>query len=85
MVSEDLFALIQHNCRLCVVERIGSDHLPLELHTNVEEMIGHTAEVDKNECTDKFVWKADCAQQFIESMLSDQTKEQLSLNCHVSN
>ena len=29
--------------------------------------------------TDKFVWKADCAQQFIESMHSDKTKEQLSL------
>ena len=42
-------------------------------------MIGHTAEVDKNECTDKFVCKADYAQQFIESMHSDITKEQLSL------
>ena len=53
--------------------------MSLELHTNVEEMIGHTAEVDKNECTDKFVWKADYAQQFIEAMHSDITKEQLSL------
>ena len=79
MVSEDLFSLIQHDCRLCVIERIESDHMPLELHTNVEEMIGHTAEVDKNECTDKFVWKADYAQQFTESMHSDITKEQLSL------
>ena len=79
MVSEDLFSLIQHDCRLCVMERIESDHMPLELHTNVEEMIGHTAEVDKNECTDKFVWKADYAQRFIESMHSDITKEQLSL------
>ena len=79
MVSEDLFSLIQHDCRLCVIERIESDHMPLELHTNVEEMIGHRAEVDKNECTDKFVWKADYAQQFIESMHSDITKEQLSL------
>ena len=73
------FSLIQHDCRLCVIERIESDHMPLELHTNVEEMIGHTAEVDKNECTDKFVWKADYAQQFIESMNSDTTKEQLNL------
>ena len=36
MVSEDLFALIQHDCRLCIMERIESDHLPLELHTNVK-------------------------------------------------
>ena len=70
---------MQHDCQLCVIERIESDNTPLELHTNVEEMIGHTAEVDKNECTDKFVWKADYAQQFIESMHSDITKEQLSL------
>ena len=27
----------------------------------------------------KFVWKADCTQQFIESMHSDETKEQLRL------
>ena len=57
MVSEELFALIQHNCRLCVVERIESDHLPLELHTNVEEMIGSTAEVDINECTENLYGK----------------------------
>ena len=47
MVSEDLFSLIQHDCRLSVMERMESDHMPLELHTNVEEMIGPTAEVDK--------------------------------------
>ena len=47
MVSEDLFALIQHDCRLCFMERIESDHLPLELHTNVEEMIEPAAQVDK--------------------------------------
>ena len=57
MRSEDLFALIQHNCRLCVVERIGSDHLPLELHTNAEEMIGPTGEVDINECTENLYGK----------------------------
>ena len=57
MVSEDRFALIQHNCRLCVVERIESDHLPLELHTNVEEMVGPTAEVDINECTENLYGK----------------------------
>jgi len=79
MVSEDLFSLIQHDCRLCVMERIESDHMPLELLTNVEEMLGHTAQVDKNECTDKFVWKADYAQQFIETMHSYITKEQLSI------
>ena len=79
MVSEDLFSLIQHDCRLRVMERIESDHMPLELHTNVEEMIGPTAEVDKNEYTDKFVWKDDYAQQSSESMHSDITKEQLSL------
>ena len=73
------FSLIQHDCRLCVIERIESDHMPLELHTNVEEMIGPTAEVDKNEYTDKFVWKDDYAQQSSESMHSDKTKEQLSL------
>ena len=56
-----------------------SFRLPLELHTNIEEMIGPTAEVDKNECSEKFVWKADCVQQFIECMHSDKTKEQLSL------
>ena len=50
MVSEDFFAIIQHDCRLHVMERIESDHLPLELHTNVEEIIGPTAEVDINEC-----------------------------------
>ena len=61
------------------MERMESDRMPLELHTNVEEMIGPTAEVDKKECTDKFVWKVDYAQQFIESMHSDVTKEQLSL------
>ena len=79
MASEDLFALIQHDCRLCVMERIESDHMPLELHTNVEEMIEPAAQADKNECTAKFVWKADCAQQFIESMHSDKSKEQLRL------
>ena len=57
------------------MERIESDHMPLELHTNVEEMIGPTAEVDKNEYTDKFVWKDDYAQQSSESMHSDITKE----------
>ena len=62
MVSEDLFALIQHDFQLFVMERIESVHMPLELHTNVAEMIGPTAEVDQNECTDKFVWKADYAQ-----------------------
>ena len=46
IVSVDLFALIQHDCRLHVMERIESDHLPLELHTNVEEIIGATAEED---------------------------------------
>ena len=79
MVSEDLFALIQHDCRLCVMERIESDHLPLELHTNVEEMTELAAQVDNNEYSFKFVWKADCTQQFIESMHSDETKEQLRL------
>ena len=79
MVSEDLFALIQHDCRFCVMERIESDHMPLELHTNVEEMVEPAAQADKNECTAKFVWKADCAQQFIESMHSDKSKEQLRL------
>ena len=79
MASEDLFALIQHDCRLCVMERIESDHMPLELHTNVEEMIEPAAQADKNECTAKFIWKADCAQQFIESMHSDKSKEQLRL------
>ena len=79
MVSEDLFALIQHDCRLCIMERIESDHLPLELHTNVEEMTELAAQVDNNEYTFKFVWKADCTQQFIESMHSDETKEQLRL------
>ena len=44
---KNFFSLIQHDCRLCVIERIESDHLPLELHTNVEVMLGHTAEVDK--------------------------------------
>ena len=48
MASEDLFALIQHDCRLCVMERIESDHMPLELHTNVEEMIEPAAQADKN-------------------------------------
>ena len=48
MVSKNPFALIQHGCRLCVMERIESDRLPLELHTNVEEMIEPTAEVDTN-------------------------------------
>jgi len=33
----------------------------LELHINVEEMRGPTAEVVKNECTEKYVWKTDCA------------------------
>ena len=75
MVSEDLFALIQHDYRLCVMERIESDHIPLELLTNVEEMIKPAAQEDKNECTAKFVWKADCAQQFTESMHSDKSKE----------
>ena len=45
----------------------------------MEELIGPTAEVDINDCTEKIVWKADCAQQVIESMHSDKTKEQLSL------
>ena len=53
--------------------------MPLQLHINVEEMRGPTAEVDKNECTEKYVWKTDCAQQFTESMHSDKTKEQPSL------
>ena len=75
MSSEDLFALIQHDCRLHVMERIESDHMPLELHTNVEEMIEPAAQADKNECTAKFVWKAGCAQQFTESMHSDKSKE----------
>ena len=79
IVSEDLFALNQYDCRLCFTERIESDHMPLELHTNVEEMIEPAAQADKNECTAKFVWKADCAQQFIESMHSDKSKEQLHL------
>ena len=79
MASEDLFALIQHDCRLCVMERIESDHMPLELHTNVEEMTEPAAQVDNNEYTFKFVWKADCTQQFIESMHSDETKDQLRL------
>ena len=48
MVSENLFALIQHDCRLCAMKRIESDHLPLELHTNIEEIIEPTAEVDTN-------------------------------------
>ena len=48
MVSEDHFVLIQHDCQLRVTERIESDHLPLELHTNIEEMIEPTAEADKN-------------------------------------
>ena len=56
MVTENLFALIQHDCGLCIMERIESDRLPLELHTNVEEMIEPTAEADKNYCTDKSVW-----------------------------
>ena len=38
IVSEDLFALIQLDCRFYIMERIESDHLLLELHTNVEEM-----------------------------------------------
>ena len=46
IVSEDLFALIQRECRLRLMERVESDHLPLELHTNVKEMIGATAEED---------------------------------------
>ena len=75
MVSKDLFALIQHDCWFCVMERIESDHMPLELHTNVEEMIEPAAQADKNECTAKFVWKADCAQQFTESMHSDKSKQ----------
>ena len=79
MVSEDLFALIQHDCRLCVMERIESDRLPLELLTNVEEVIEPTAEVDKNECTEKSMWKADCAQQLIESMHFNKTKAQVCL------
>ena len=79
MASEDLFALIRYDCRLCVMERIKSDHMPLELHTNVEEMTEPAAQVDNNEYTFKFVWKADCTQQFIESMHSDETKEQLRL------
>ena len=33
------FLYFQHDCRFCVIERIESDHMPLELHTNVEEMI----------------------------------------------
>ena len=48
MVTENLLALIQHDCGLCIMERIESDRLPLELHTNVKEMIEPTAEVDKN-------------------------------------
>ena len=79
MASEDLFALIQHDCRLHVMQRIESDHMPLQLHTNVEEMIEPAAQADKNECTAKFVWKADCAQQFTESMHSDKSTEQLRL------
>ena len=79
MASEDLFALIQHDRRLCIMERIESDHLPLELHTNVEEMTEPAAQVDNNEYTFKFVWKADCIQQFTESMHSDETEEQLCL------
>ena len=65
--------------RLCVMERIESDHMPLEQHTNFEEMIEPAAQADKNECIANFVWKADCAQQFIESMHSDKYKEQLRL------
>ena len=53
--------------------------MPLELHTNVEEMIEPAAQADKNECTAKCVWKAGCAQQFTESMHSDKSKEQLRL------
>ena len=79
MVSEDLFALIQHDCRLCIMERTESDHIRLEFHTNVEEMTEPVAQVDNNEYTFQFVWKADCTQQFIESMHSDETKEQLRL------
>ena len=51
MVSEDLFALIQHDCRLCIMERIESDHIRLEFHTNVEEMTEPVAQVDNNEYT----------------------------------
>ena len=65
------------------MERIESNHLPLEFHPKVEEMIRPAAEAGTNGCTEKCVWKADCAQQFIESMLSDKTKEQLSLTSNL--
>ena len=42
-------------------------------------MIEPAAQADKNQCIAKFVWKADCAQQLIASMHSDQSKEQLRL------
>jgi len=48
MVTEDDFALIQHDCQLRVTKGIESDHLPLELQTNIEEMTEPTAEADKN-------------------------------------
>ena len=47
------------------MERMESDHLPLELYINDKEIIGPTAKADINECTETFIWKADCALQFI--------------------
>ena len=43
-------------CRHCVMERIESDNLPLELHPKVEEMIRPPAETGTNGCTEKNVY-----------------------------
>ena len=78
MLSDDFFAFVYPYCMMYVSERSESDHMPLELY--IEMPRGKTGKdqlEDNCQPNERFIWKQDHAQQFIDLVNSEESQEKL--------
>ena len=78
ILSKDLFSILFDTCKLNVLNRIESDHMPLSFDIYFENGSEHEV-CDVNAFVEKFVWISDYKLTFQRNMNSDDMKEKMKL------
>jgi len=75
ILSKELFAFLYDTCKLSVLDRIESDHMPLSfvVYYDVNNELDERVEDDET-FIEKFVWESNCQETFFNGMNSDDVK-----------